>query len=401
MSKTSRFIALLTFVIHFQVHSQNLVANYNTLEDDYGVSGCELNNSFFLFSFFNNAVGTNTEMHLKLIKLSQNGQQEDFKIFSITDSSIKILNYQTINTSIDLFCSVASIENQNYNSLILLKFDTALNLVSKQYIGVFANNIYSCEIGSFFSDKKYLLLSLDTTSNRQGAIFPFIIETDSLFQNKYEVSHFPTLMDYRLDKAWLTTDSVIMLALNYQQAQRYIAKLNHDLSITILDSMGFLDNYLTSPLLGRFNILNQNNNELTVLGYSDSIMPSLQYRSAKRMSIVKFDSSFKIAYRAGFKSKHLSNTEDNHQYFTPWYGIGNHNKSQNYYIGADVIYTPFSANSPMLICLDSSLNIKWESYIHNEDSIVRLQYIYGSQYGGCWVVYVQHAIDGNHQYDMA
>ena len=97
MSKTSRFIALLTFVIHFQVHSQNLVANYNTLEDDYGVSGCELNNSFFLFSFFNNAVGTNTEMHLKLIKLSQNGQQEDFKIFSITDSSIKILNYQSKN----------------------------------------------------------------------------------------------------------------------------------------------------------------------------------------------------------------------------------------------------------------------------------------------------------------
>lgn len=400
MSKFLRFIALIAFFINFNVYSQNLLEHYNTSKDDYGVSGCELNNSFFVFTFFNNAGLLNQEMHLKLVKFSRDGQLEAFNEYSMTDSSIKILNYRIENNFIELFCSVSAIDNQKYNSLLMLRIDTALHLISRQYIGVFPHNIYSLEVESFYENNICIFLSLDTTATGQGAVYPYILETDSLFQTKLARSHFPELMDYRLDKAWLATNNSIMLTFNYGQVQRFYTKLNSDLTVVFVDSMVSNENYITSPLLGRFNILKRKNDELTVLGYSDSLMPSLQYRSAKRMSIVKLDSNFHVTHKVGFKSKFLSNKEDNHQYFTPWYGIGNHIQSLNYYIGSDVIYTPFSANSPMLVCLDSNLNVKWESYIYHQDSIVRLQYIYGSQHGGCWVIYVKNSINGSRHYDM-
>jgi hypothetical protein len=401
MSKLSRLIALVAFLINFDVLSQNIVKDYNTLKDDYGVSGFEFNNSFFMFAFFNSADLLSPQMHLKLMKFTQYGQPVAVKDYSMSDSSIKILNYRVGNNFIELFCSVSAIDNHKYNSLIVLKVDTGLNLISKQNIGVFAHGIYSLEVESFHENKTYFFLSLDTTANGQGAVYPYILQTDSLFEGIQARSHFSELMDFRIDKAWVTTNNVVMLGINYGQTQRFFAKLNSDLIIDLVDSMVQDADFITSPLLGRFNILKQNNGELTVLGYSDSLMPSLQYRSAKRMSIVKFDSNFQVTLKVGFKSKFLPNTEDNHQYFTPWYGIGRYPKSSNYYIGSDVIYTPFSANSPMVVCLDSSLGVKWESYIYHQDTIVRLQYIYGSQYGGCWVIYVKNAINGSRHYDMA
>jgi hypothetical protein len=376
---------LILYLIYFNVLAQQRISNFNTTNGDFSRMGCEIGNSFYLFTDYNTEQSPSYKYNIRIFKTAADENVTNLLDISLQDTSITILNYKTVGNNILLYASgEVTSNNTKSHFLILIETDASLGNYSYKVLNIFPKRINALK--EFKKDSGYLLaLYMQSLST----LTPCLLFLNQSHQVTI-IKDFPELPGFRLDELWHDKQKNIRAMFNVELYDTYFATIDSVLNIQFTDSLiNIPQNYLKTPLRGRLQIVKEQPDTLLIIAVTDTLYQNIPI---SRFCLAKLTKDGKVVKKRSFVHPEVGWRFNNYRYYLPWQGIGAHSSVSNLHIGADL--TNEKINKATVIQLDSNLHVNWQTSLDCKDSIVQLQYIYGSQFGGCWVVAVKY-LDNN------
>lgn len=351
-------ISLVTCLI---AKSQNLLKNFNTtFNEEVFIGEINKDGSLMLVGNKSNTQDTKT---LTIFYVNEKDPELKFSL-TLNDTSLYPTQIYLSDHQINVWGLGKHYLNNRKDFVFNLTLDSEFRIIN---LNIFSSNairaIETLKVKSY-NNKTYAFLTIDSSENSfLNPVAILAILNDSL----EIIKHVTTSAGIGYGRDFNVDQNCIKLFI-HDGTSSNIVTLNHSYEITKRDSLVFLDNFLTSPILSFSNYLPLPNGHYLLSGRSDSLMVSRNYKTTQRISITVFDTFNNPIKRFGFgddtfEDGLLNNTMNATLAF--YDNLIKDTLRNEFLIASNWVdrysYWYSQSNQGVIICLDSTLNEKWRT----------------------------------------